>query len=178
MARSFSSQIATCAIFGALGNVLALLSTQLASLHPQMAVDLSHLGTLYVAATLGPLWGGLTGAIVSFTPFVRFSIQGYIPPLLGLTMFPLKALTGVCAGFLMRKRIRPVFSVPLGYIPESFFTYAVLTVGIRAFLSVEEAAFFSKALVLSILTKAWVEILLLGFLIELLLRVTGKGVAD
>lgn len=167
---TLTRSIATVAMFGALGNVLAILSTQLANIHPQIAVDLSHLGTLCASALLGPYWGCLTGAIVSLTPFYRFSIQGYLPPLLGALIVPGKAMTGLFAGALMRKGLRPSFSTLLGYIPESIFTYFVMTTGVQALMPPDQAAFITRAVVLGILAKAWVEIVILSVLMEVLVR--------
>ncbi|HDM92208.1 MAG TPA: hypothetical protein ENG69_02300 [Candidatus Korarchaeota archaeon] len=152
-------------MFGALGNALAILSMEIGNLHPQIALDLSHLGTIAAAFTMGPWWGGLTGALVSVVPFVRFSLMGFMPISVGLLIFPGKAMTGVFVG-LLRKRLRPLLAVPLGYVPESAFTYLVLELTARFVLPPEQAVYLTRGVILGILGKAWVEILVMAAISE------------
>ncbi len=154
-------------MLGALGNALAVLSMEVGNIHPQIALDLSHLATIVAAYALGPAWGALTGALVAAFPFVRFSLMGYLPIVIGLLIFPGKAMTGFFVGTLGRK-LRPSLAVPLGYVPESVFTYATLELARRALLPPEQAAFLSRGVILGILLKAWVEILVLAGIAEIL----------
>ena len=154
-------------MLGALGNALAVLSMEVGNLHPQIALDLSHLATIVAAYALGPAWGALTGALVAAFPFVRFSLMGYLPIVIGLLIFPGKAMTGFFVGVLGRK-LRPALAVPLGYVPESAFTYATLELTRRILLPPEQAAFLSRGVILGILLKAWVEILVLAGIAEIL----------
>jgi len=162
-------------MLGALGNALAVVSMELGNFHPQIALDLSHLATIVSAYSLGPAWGALTGALVAAFPFVRFSLMGYLPVVVGLLIFPGKAMTGLLVGALGR-RLRPAVAVPLGYIPESALTYVALEMARRLFLPADQAAFLSTGVILGILVKAWVEILVLAAIAEVLLpRVPGLG---
>ncbi len=154
-------------MLGALGNALAIISMEVGNLHPQIALDLSHLATIVAAYALGPAWGALTGALVAAFPFVRFSLMGYLPIVIGLLIFPGKAMTGFFVGVL-GKRLRPALAVPIGYVPESIFTFATLELTRRVLLPPEQAVFLSTGVILGILLKAWVEILVLAGIAEVL----------
>ena len=65
VAGDVSRRVAGVALLGALGNVLAIFSTVLGNIHPQIAVDLSHLATVLAAYTMGPADATLVGAIIS-----------------------------------------------------------------------------------------------------------------
>ncbi len=166
--RNLSRYAVLSGMFGALGNALAILSMEVGNLHPQIALDLSHIGTVAAAFTMGPWWGGLTGALVSLVPFVRFSLMGFIPIPVGLLIFPGKAMTGIFVGLIGRK-LRPLLAVPLGYIPESAFTYLVLVLTAKYVLPPEQAVYLSRGVILGILGKAWVEILVMAVIAEIII---------
>jgi len=163
-----SKDVAIVALMGALGNVLATMTTYLGAIHPQIAIDLSHLATFIVAIYRGPMMGAMVGAIVSLEPFYRFGIAGWLGPIVGLTFIPGKAMTGYFAG-IFAKRMRPIFAVLLGYVPESIFTYITLKY-LTMLLLPQIAPFFTDAIIFTILAKAWMEILFLGFLMEIIAR--------
>ncbi|MGC8849697.1 MAG: hypothetical protein ACP5QI_04405, partial [Candidatus Bathyarchaeia archaeon] len=63
--QPISSRVAFIASMGALGNILALLSMYLAPIHPQVCLDLSHIGTFLAALQYGPALGFMAGALVA-----------------------------------------------------------------------------------------------------------------
>jgi riboflavin transporter FmnP len=160
--------IAFVASMGALGNVLALLSLFIAPIHPQVALDLSHLGTFISAMYCGPGWGFVTGAIVALAPFYKFGVIGWYGPLFGSLIIPGKAITGLSFGLLV-KRFRPFTSAILGFIPEFLYLYVFLKYLTVIFLP-NLAGFMTDAVIISILTKAWFEIFIMGFIIEAIYR--------
>jgi len=153
---------------GALGNVLALLSMFIAPIHPQVALDLSHLGTFIAAMYCGPGWGFVTGAIVALAPFYKFGIAGWYGPLIGSLIIPGKAITGLSFG-LLAKKIRPFPSVILGFVPEFIFMYVFLKY-LTVFFLPNLAAFMTDAVIFSILAKAWFEMFVMGFVVEAIHR--------
>lgn len=164
-----TKKIAFVAIMGALGNILALLSTYLGNIHPQVALDFSHIATFIVALNMDPLQGFVTGCLVSIVPFYRFGLAGWLGPIIGFTIIPLKGLSGLFGG-VVSKRFRPFIAVTLGYLPESISTYIVLRYLTALFLPAEIAGFLTDPLVLGILFKAWIEIVIIAFLMELINR--------
>ncbi len=172
-ARSISKRVAAVAMFGALGNVLALLSTILGNLHPQIAIDLSHIATIFSAYMLGPVDAALVGAVISLVPFVRFGLLGGLGPLAGSLIFPGKALTGLFTGILAKKTNHPFLALLLGYVPESLFTWASFKLWIPLMVP-QASGWITDAVVYGILIKAWVEILFIGAASEILIpRVKG-----
>ena len=166
--RLRSKDVAIIALMGALGNVLATITTYLGTIHPQIAFDLSHLATFIVAIFRGPTMGAIVGAIVSLEPFYRFGITGWLGPIVGLSFIPGKAMTGYFSGILA-KRMRPILAVLLGYVPECIFTYITLKY-ITMLIIPHIALFFTDAIIFTILTKAWLEIIFLGFFMEIIAR--------
>jgi hypothetical protein len=152
---------------GALGNVLAFLSMYaLPLLHPQIALDLSHLATFIVSIYSGPVWGLITGALVALAPFYRFGVAGWFGPLVGLLIIPGKAITGLFSGIFAR-RLRPFPSVTLGFVPETIFIYAYFKLIVPLFIPTLKP-FLSDAFIAAVLAKAWVEIVIMGFLMEII----------
>jgi len=166
--RDESKRVAAVAMFGALGNVLALLSMVLGNLHPQIAVDLSHIATVFSAYMLGPVDAALVGAIISLVPFVRFGLLGWLGPLAGSLIFPGKALTGLFTGLLAKKTSHPLLALLVGYIPESIFTWASFELWIPV-IAPQASGWIDDAVIYGILIKAWIEILLIGAASEVLL---------
>jgi len=161
-------QVAFVASMGALGNVLALLTVSIPTPMSQVAPDLSHIATLIVALSYGPLLGGVTGAIVSFVPFYRFGVVGWFGPLVGFLIIPFKSLTGITAGFLGRK-MRPAFATLLGYVPECICTYLYFMWLVPFFLP-QVSSFITQAFVLVVLSKAWLELGVIAVIMEAITR--------
>ncbi len=168
VSRATGRQVAFVASMGALGNVLALLTVSIPTPISQVAPDLSHVATLIVALSYGPLFGGVTGAIVSFVPFYRFGVVGWFGPFLGFLIIPFKSLTGITAGFLGR-RMRPAFATLLGYVPECLCTYLYFVWMVPFFLP-EVAPFVTQAFVLVVLSKAWFELGIIAVVMEAVAR--------
>lgn len=168
--RPFTSkEIAFIAIMGAMGNALSILSAYIGNIHPQIALDLSHVATFISALYLGPISGFVTGCIASLFPFYRFGLTGLLGPVLGLMIIFEKGLTGLFAGMLAKK-VRPFFAVILGYIPECILMYITLVhlTAFLYFLVSPNAAVIFAAIFLTILSKAWLEIFVMAFLMELI----------
>lgn len=171
--HGISRGVAAIAIYGALGNVLAIFSTILGNIHPQIAIDLSHLATVLAAFTLGPLDAAAVGAIISIVPFIRFGLIGSLGPIAGSLIFPGKALTGLFTGLLADRVRHPSVALYLGYIPESIFTWASLKLWIPLIVP-EVSGWITDAIIFGILIKAWIEILFIGAASEVILsRVKG-----
>jgi len=171
--RPFSSkEIAFIAMMGAMGNVLSALSAFVGNFHPQIALDFSHVATFIAALYLGPLSGFVTGCIASLFPFYRFGLTGLLGPILGLLVIVEKGVTGLFAG-MWAKKVRPFFAVILGYVPECILMYATL-VHLTAFFYFlcppNAAVIFAAIFFTAIFPKAWVEIVTLAFLMEILNR--------
>lgn len=154
----------------------------------QIALDLSHMGTLIAAFYGGPIMGFLTGFIVGIGPGLYFGYIGGSLGLLGAIGLPIgKALMGLTAGYLAKlfnigntkySSWKAVLATLLGYLPECVFTIFYFEV-LVALLLPDVAAFFVSifgslhVLVFSILAKAWVEIILLGIFMGTLLGNNG-----
>jgi len=171
-----SRKIVFLAIMAALGNVMFIVSQTIFKTS-QIALDLSHIGTLIAAVYGGPLIGLLTGLMVGIGPGLYFGYLGGSLGLLGVIGLPVgKALTGAAVGYLARffkmesikySSWKIVVATLIGYLPESIFTVFYFE-GLVVILLPEVAAFFTSffgsmhVLVFSILTKAWIEMALLG----------------
>jgi uncharacterized membrane protein len=148
--------IAYTGIFAAVGIIfgtILLIPTPV----PNVYLDLSHIGTVLSAILLGPVFGGITGFIVGIWPGITFG--NYLVP-------PFKALTGIFIAILSKKT-RPGLAVFVGYLPEAFFTYLTL-----AILKIPYG--LPLPVVYTILMKAFAEIIILGILMEIIMR--NKGV--
>jgi predicted membrane protein len=165
--------VSISAILGALGNILAIISMFLGNIHPQIAIDMSHIATAIGAYILGPLWATLVGLLISIVPFIRFGLMGGLGPLIGSLIFPGKAMTGLFTGILARRIRRPIIALALGYVPESLFTWATFKLWIPIFAP-QISNWLTDAIVYGILLKAWIEILFIGAVSELIIpRVKG-----
>jgi thiamine transporter ThiT len=169
-------KIVFVALMAALGNVMFIISQTILKV-TQIALDLSHIGTLIAAVYGGPWVGFLTGLIVGIGPGFYFGYLGGSLGLLGVIGLPIgKALTGLTVGYITRffkientkhSVWKIVLTTLIGYIPESIFT-AVYFEWLVVILLPEVAASFTlyfgsmHLLVLSILAKAWVEMTLLS----------------
>jgi len=181
MGRTVSGKVALSALLGALGNVLALISVFLGNIHPQIAVDLSHVATAIAAFSLGPTWATAVGFLVSVVPFIRFGLLGSLGPLTGSLIFPGKAMTGLFAGTLAKRKHRPFIAMTIGYIPESAFTWATFKLWIPVFAP-QLSIWITDVIIYGIIIKAWIEILMIGLLAELLVpkvrRMIPYGLLD
>jgi hypothetical protein len=157
---SSSKAIAFVAIMGALGSLLAILSTYFV-IGPNTALDFSHIGTYIVAIGGGPILGAICGAIVGIVPAFRFS---------NVALIPGKILTGFTVGFLYyslkkmeffkknrkTETLAIVIAGLVGYIPEMVFTIADLhIIGLEFILPF-------------VIPKAWLEIVILTALMAVL----------
>jgi|YelNatPaOPRAMG01_1025707.scaffolds.fasta_scaffold162120_1 riboflavin transporter FmnP len=180
-------QVVFVAMMAALGNVMFIISQTIFKT-TQIALDLSHIGTLIAAVYGGPLTGLLTGFIVGIGPGLYFGYFGGSLGLLGVVGLPVgKALTGLTVGYLAKflkmKGVKHsswnvILATLMGYLPECIFTLFYFE-GLVVILLPEVAEKFimwfgsMHALVLSILTKAWVEITLLGIFMSALVGNAG-----
>jgi len=190
-ARGSAKALAFVGIMGALGNILSWLSISLAPLLPEIplgplfsisiALDLSHLTTFIAALYGGPAIGGLTGLVGGL---VAANVFGFSKGNL-VTGFALpigKALTGVTAGFLMRAlglqserrhRALIVALTLLSYIPEALFTVWIFLSVLPMVFATPEMSFSTwyhifYPIVLTILTKASIEMLTEGLILAAL----------
>jgi len=164
-------ELALIVTMGALGNALALTASYLGNIHPQVALDLSHIATFIIALNLGPLAGFTTGCIAGLFTYYRFGIMGSFGPFFGLLIIPLKGITGLFSG-LLAGRTRPLFAVTLGYIPESVGTFLYMRYFAALFLPAEVMQFIIP-IISTVLIKAWVEIFVLAILMEIIQRNQG-----
>ena len=180
-----SKQIAFIAIMSALGNVLSGISINVAPILAATspggagaALDLSHVATFIAAIFGGPVIGAIVGFLGGIYSGYSFGFTVGSLGLLSLIGLPIgKAITGLTAGLLYKgfktnQSSRPsIFTVPivlLSYVPESMFTvfyflYLVLYVYGSAM------AFMLPI----IIPKAWIEIILMGFLMGALVGNVG-----
>lgn len=167
-------------MMGALSNVLFLASITVLN-WGQVAIDLSHMGTLIAAFFTGPLAGLAVGVIAGLGSGLYFgSMSGLVALFLpGLIIG--KALTGFTVGLLSRvfklKEIRRkslltiVFTL-VGYIPECLFTVFFFLIVIPAFAP-PAAASYLMTLLVPILIKAWIEMGIMGFYVAALVGNNG-----
>jgi len=182
-----SKKIVFIAMMGALGNAMFIVS-QTVFRTTQIALDLSHVGTLIAAIFGGPWIGLATGLLVGVGPGLYFGYYGGSLGLLGLIGLPVgKALTGFTVGYLGRlfkigeSRYSSWKIIPLtlvGYVPEAIFT-AFYFQTLIALLLPDTAAYFISVfgslnlLVISVLTKAWLEMTLMSVFMGALTGNTG-----
>jgi uncharacterized membrane protein len=182
-----SKKLVFVALMGALGNVMFIISQTIFK-STQIALDLSHIGTLIAAIYGGPLIGLLTGLIVGIGPGLNFGFFGGSLGLLGVIGLPIgKAMTGLTVGYLTRffrssnaklSGLKIVLATLIGYIPESIFTafyFEWLVVILLPDVAASFTLYFGSInlLVLSILTKAWVEIGLMSIFMGTLVGNSG-----
>jgi len=167
---SRARRIAFVGMMGALSNILFLASVTVLN-WGQVALDLSHMGTLIAGFFGGPLAGSAVGVIAGLGSGLYFGSTS------GLTWLFLpgfvfgKMLTGLSVGLISmslrimerrRKGLLTIFSTLLGYVPECLFTVFFLLVIIPLFAP-PAAAGFLITLLTPILAKAWIEMGLMGF---------------
>jgi len=180
-----SKQIAFIAIMSALGNVLAGISINVAPIltatSPQgggAALDLSHIATFIAAVFGGPVMGAIVGFLGGIYSGYSFGFTVGSLGLLSLIGLPVgKALTGLTAGLLYKglrinKSSRPsTFTVPIvlvSYVPECLFTVFYFLYLVLFFYG------FAMAFMLPVvIPKAWIEIVLMSFLMGALVGNVG-----
>ncbi len=168
------------AMMGALGNILFALSETVLS-WGQVALDISHIGTLIAAVYGGPLTGLIAGLLVGLGPGLYFGYIGGSLGLLGLIGLPLgKALTGVFVGLLARwfkineRRASSLLVIPIvliGYVPECIFTIFLFEVLVAIFLPL--IAQFLIPFLVPILIKALIEMGIMSFFMAALFGNNG-----
>ena len=184
MVNVFTSKgISFIALMAALGNVLSFISIQLSPIIPQiplgpisfsLALDFSHLATFIAAVIGGPIVGGLVGLVGGFVAAFQFGFStGNI--LSGICLPLGKAMTGVAAGFLLKRLNTEKFKMMLGtvlsYIPEAIFTAIIFVYLYPAFYGFPQALAITVAV--EILIKAFVEMLIMGALLSFLIGSKG-----
>jgi len=184
MVRLDAKQTSFIGMMSALGTLLSGISLNIAPILRAVsgeggaALDLSHIATFIAAISGGPYVGAIVGFLSGIYSGYYF---GYVMGSLGLLSLigiPIgKALTGLTVGFLYKKlRVnsssRPsILAVPItliSYIPECIFT-------ILYFLYIVLYVYgFAMAFMLPIvIPKAWIEIVLMSFLMGGLVGNTG-----
>lgn len=160
------------ALMGALGNAMFIVSQTIFKTN-QIALDLSSIGTLVAAAYGGPWIGLLAGLVVGIGPGFYFGYLGGSLGLLGLIGLPVgKALTGFTVGHLMRifkvnesehASWKMIAATLIGYVPEALFTIVYFEVLVVILLP-QVATYLGSIhlFVLSLMIKAWIEMLLIG----------------
>jgi hypothetical protein len=152
-------------IAGILGNILALLSTKLTPMQPQVCFDFSHLATFMIAIAFGPGYGFLAGAIASIHPYIHYAVLGIYGPFFGLAIIFGKAMTGYFCG-LLRDKMSTYLAISLAYIPESLYTLG-FSLLMRTFLP---AGTMSWEIINGILMEGWVEVIIFAFVIDNIVR--------
>ncbi len=173
--RVNSKSLMFIAIMASLGNVLSFITMQLTPIAPNIplgpvsvsiALDISHLTTFIAAMYGGPAIGAITGAVGGLVAAFQFGFsQGNIVTGIGLPVG--KALTGLTAGYVFNwfkeSRSPNVISAMVSYIPEAILTYVLfryllpVTTGIPVGIAV--------ALSFQIITKAFIEMVILGVML-------------
>jgi len=172
-----SKMISFIAMMSALGNVLFLISFYLGPITQGVALDFSLVGVFIAALYGGPLVGSITGLFAGIFPGIYFGPMG-TGSWLGLIGLPIgKSLTGFTTGLLYKsfnisqRDSRSILTVPLvatSYVPEFFFT-------IMYFVSL--LPFFigggGPGILIFVLPKAWVEVIVMSFLMAALIGNQG-----
>jgi LytS/YehU family sensor histidine kinase len=174
-----SRVVAFTAVMVALANVLAAVSIGLTRVG-QVGLDFSNIAVFVAAIYGGPYLGflvGLLGGIVSGVNFGPLGGLGW----LGLIGLPLgKSLTGLTTGLLYKvfnatqRPKRSLLTIPLvllGYVPEFLFTIFFFIALVPYFLG--PVPWLTTTLLISILAKAWLEILLMSTLMGALIGNVG-----
>jgi hypothetical protein len=183
MSKLDSKSITFIAIMAALGNILSLISTQLAPIAPNipmgpvtvsLALDLSHLTTFIAALFGGPIIGGLTGAVGGLVAAFEFGFsQGNLVTGFGLPLG--KAMTGVAAGYLFQRfhvdsLVKAAMLTMLSYIPEAILTLVLFRYLLPAVMGLPMG--IATLIGFQIIVKAFIEMIILGIL---LIKITSNN---
>lgn len=169
VASNSARKVAFIGMMGALSNILFLVSITVLN-WGQVALDLSHMGTLIAGFFGGPLAGSAVGVIAGLGGGLYFGSTSGLVWLFLPGFIVGKMLTGLTVGLLSRslrimerrKGLLTIFSTLLGYVPECLFTVFFFLVIIPLFAP-PAAAGFLVTLLIPILAKAWIEMGLMGF---------------
>jgi|YelNatPaOPRAMG01_1025707.scaffolds.fasta_scaffold08115_8 hypothetical protein len=172
------------AVMSAVGNVLSAISILLVPIAPAVPIgpitisvsfDMSHLATFLGAVQFGSSIGGLTGLVSGLVASYEYGFsKGNI--INGLAIPIGKAITGITAGLLLKvlrfqrgKRKNILFLLPsIAYFPEAAYTALVFLVVLPQVVGVPSAMFYPVLVV--ILTKAWIEMIIIGLLLVAILN--------
>jgi len=162
----------------ALGNVLSFIPIGLTRVG-QVGFDLSHIATFTVAIFGGPLLGFFVGFSGGIVAGIYFGPMGWLS-WLGLIGLPIgKSLTGLTSGaifklFKVDKRahssLLTIPAVLIGFIPEFLFTAFFFLFLVPYFLG-----WLNVPLLVSIIVKAWGEMLVMSLLMAALMGNQGFG---
>lgn len=182
MNRLGTKGIMFIAVMAALGNVLSFISIQLSPIIPSiplgpvsvsLAIDISHLTTFIAALFGGSIIGGLTGAIGGLVAAFEFGFsKGNFITGFGLPIG--KALTGITAGYLMKKwnpsKKTPymVLSTVVAYIPEALLTLFLFITLLPALMGLP--SYIAYAISIQIIVKAFLEMIALGVILGILTK--------
>jgi hypothetical protein len=102
---------------------------------------------------------------VGIYPGIAFGYVWGSLGIVGLIGLPVgKAMTGFTSGYVQRVLKRPFLSVILGYVPECVFTIALFLFVVP--LTTGMPTDIALIIALGIVTKAWLEILFMAFVME------------
>jgi LytS/YehU family sensor histidine kinase len=178
-----SKQIAFTTIMSALGLLLSTLSLNIAPIFSAVgqggaALDLSHIATFIAAIFGGPFLGATVGFISGIYAGYHF---GYVIGSLGLLSLigvpSGKALTGLASGFLYKKlRINEsprasTLTIPIilmSYLPECIYTIVYFRYLVPYFYG-----FAMEFMIPIVISKAWVEIVVMSLLMGALAGNSG-----
>jgi hypothetical protein len=160
-------------MMGALGSALFAISYSIAPIAPSIAFDFSLIGVLVAGYYGGARIGFFTGLIAGILPGIMFGPLGQ-GGALALVALPFgKALTGMMVGLISSKidfAQKPklaILAIPitlLAFIPESLFTWGYFLALFRENLAL------GTTIYLTILTKALIEVTIMGAVMMVLLR--------
>jgi len=175
-----SKTIAFITMMGALGNVLFLISYYLGPIAKGVALDFSLIPTFISALYGGPIAGFVTGLFAGVLPGIFFGPLGS-GSWLGLIALPVgKSLTGLTAGLFYKgldinsRNHRSILTIPLvlvSYVPECLFTVAYFLGLLPYFFGLPY--FIGMSILVSVLLKAWAEIIFMSFLMGALIGNQG-----
>ena len=147
-------------LMSALGNVLGLISIPIV---PGVVLNLAHLPALITATSLGARIGAIVGALTSLTTlYMVYFVSGYLTGL----FIPLGGAILCAATGLASKRFRPLISCIIGEAAEQPFIlvacYSIFTIVLGM------DSWIALAITLTIMGKAWIDVLVSAMIIELL----------
>jgi len=172
-----SKTVSFVAMMSALGNALFLISFYLGPITHGVALDFSLVGVFIAALYGGSSAGLVTGLFAGILPGIYFGPMG-TGSWLGLIGLPIgKSLTGFTAGMLYKglnmnqRGRRSILTVPLvaaSYLPEFFFTIIYFVSLLPFFIGGG-----GPGILIFVLPKAWVEIIVMSFLMAALVGNQG-----
>ncbi|MCX8170735.1 MAG: hypothetical protein N3E47_02005 [Candidatus Bathyarchaeota archaeon] len=152
MVRLSAKLVALIIVLSVIGNILGLLGIRLPSA-PGTTVEfhLSALPSLLAAASIGPLPGAVIGLLSLTIATIRIG-NVFIP-------FGNALLAGLAGFFAKKLSFSPPVSGALAMIPYTPYIWLACSVyGVP------------PAIIAFIITKAWIEVMISGIIVELILR--------